>query len=521
MSRRSNRSSKNTKRTRAVPSGRRLLSLLMAAAAPLAACLLAPAHAAGYVYQQHVLNAGVLVNGTGPVYDPVPYLFYVLNNRPDVHPTDLTLINPLAPPTATPNTPAYWEVPLNAVSDSEMAQYNVLYLRANGVSFGPVINEKLRRFVDNGGQLIVEYANAAQPLGLFTGTAATKGAANSLSLPTVGAAFLRQPIVSQPYLLSASDVLSLTALNPATPTNPMPEQPAQFSLNANGADGLHASVFTGLFSPALNNDSGLPVVSTMQMGAGQVVASTLNIGAGITVDPSYKNANGAFQFNPANFYSASTADLKLLANILAWSEAHPTEGKTSHGNAAGSGLASFSPAWQYATQSSSAAGPPAAAVWGNFVFAVDATGALSAFDAYPAENLTGTADTDGAEGISATTPKYPATSYDAIWQTSIGVGASAPTVAAYSSPNSTTGATNYVFVEKANGSLVAFNAVTGLAAPFTLTQPTSASGSAVSYPQQGQWRTRPRRRSTTGGFMPGRRMGRCTFTIWVKAQAPW
>ena len=69
------------------------------------------ARAAGYVYQQHVVNAGVLVNGS----DPAPYLFYVLNNRPDVRQPDLTLINPLAPSGANPNTEAYWEVSLNNV----------------------------------------------------------------------------------------------------------------------------------------------------------------------------------------------------------------------------------------------------------------------------------------------------------------------------------------------------------------------------------------------------------------------
>ena len=156
--------------------------------------------------------------------------------------------------------------------------------------------------------------------------------------------------------------------------------------------------------------------------------------------------------------------MKLLTNILAWSESHPNENKTSHGDAANNGLASFSPAWQYLPAAAGTAAPSGAAVWGNFVFAVDATGTLHAFDAYPSENLTGAANSQGAETALS---QYPLTSYDEIWNNAsssagTGVSASTPTVASFKG-------VNYVFVEKKDGSVAAYNAVTGAApAAFTL-----------------------------------------------------
>ena len=406
----------------------------LAAAALSAVLPTAAVHAAGYSFQQHVINAGVLVNGTGPSADPSPYLFYVLNNRPDVKPTDVTLINPLAPASASSSTAAYWEVQLNTASDSQLSQYNVLYLRADGITFGPAINEKLRRFVDNGGQLIVEYGSASSVAvpGLFTGTGAGSGS-GGVVLPSVAApsTVLEHPIVSQPYFLTTPDLTGL-----GTPTG-------SITLSAKS---------NNLFSPVLADGSG-SVVSAAQIGAGQAVVSTVNLGLRASVD-------SAATFVQTDLYLAPAADLKLLANILAWPESHPNGNKTSHGNASNPGLASFSPAWQVPVVGTTA--PSGAAIWGNFVFVTDAAGTLHAFDAYPSENLTGGSTTD--DGI---TDYSTGKSYDEIWNVSVGAGASAPTVAAFNN-------TNYVFVEKNDGSVAAYNAVTGAAGP-TLTPPTSGS----------------------------------------------
>ena len=453
--------SKNKKRTRPARSRTLLLSALTVAAFGASACApgFAPAaQAAGYIYQQHTLNAGVLVNGS----DPAPYLFYVLNNRPDVRPVDLNLVNPLAPAGALPSSAAYWEVSLNNTSDSQLAQYNVLYLRADGIQFAPNINEKLRRFVDGGGQLIVEYEGAPSKPGLFTGTGIGSGQVTQVAFPAAGASsLLKQPIVSQPYLLSLDDLASF-----ATTASPVP-----FPLSANAGDTVHSGEFGSLFSPALVSGSGgnqpPSVVSTAQIGAGQVVASTLNIGGGIS-------PHNAATFTSTDLAAASTPDLKLLANILTWSESHSSENKTSHGNASSTGLASFSPAWQFSLPPAAAGTTPpvpsGAAVWGNFVFAVGADGYLRAFDAYPSENLIGGATSDDGIG------EIAGSSYDRIWvQPGFG-GASAPTVASVKN-------TNYVFVEKQDGSIAAFNILDGSpATAFTFNAPAAGGPFAANAP---------------------------------------
>lgn len=506
---------------------KRLLHSALAAAALGAGflSLLAPAaHADGAVYQQHVINAGVLVNdsngqGSGPASDPAPYPFYVLNNRTDVRPPDLTLVNPLAPTsitaailnrwtpvssqgppvvsgkapytlgqTVTPDMAPYWEVPLNSVSDSELAQFNVLYLEADTIGFGPALDEKLRRFVDNGGQLIVEYVVASTPVrGLFTGTGAVTAAVpTALTLPAISAAVIAPPVVTQPYFLSESDLTSLFNTIPVGQVNYPP-----LALTANTADILHSSEFTTVFSPALVENTGPPnnlaptgpAVSTAQIGAGQVIASALRIGRAVSpADPngsatSVEPSNVAYFLPqvssqttpnptiprtpaPSDFYNYPAADLKLLTNIVELSETHPGENKTSHGNASDVGLASFSATWQYPVLGTTGTNiGSGAAVWGNFVFVTDAAGTLHAFDAFPSENLTGTADTNGKEQVPGGVSQYPTTSYDEIWHASIGVGASAPTVASFNG-------TNYVFVESRTGTVAVYNAVTGAAAPF-------------------------------------------------------
>ena len=492
-------------------SKRFLRPVLTAAAlgAGFLAMVAAPARAGGAVYQQHTVNAGVLVDdsnarGTGPGADPAPYLFYVLNNRADVRPPDLTLVNPLAPTSitsailnrwtpnvatpvvpytlgqaVTPDMAPYWEVPLNSVSDNELAEYNVLYLRADTITFGPALNEKLRRYVDNGGQLIVEYGVVSSPdRGLFTGSGAAVSTPTGLALPalTSPAAFVSQPLVSQPYFLTVADATTLFNTISGSP----------LSLTANSSDGLHSSEFTTMFSPALvetlSATSSVPAVSTAQIGAGQVIVSALRIGPVVgTGNSAYFLAQTAAQAASSaaarlpvtsDFYNAPAPDLKLLANAIEGLEAHPNENKTSHENASNAGLASFSPAWQFPVLGAAAAPTPGAAVWGNFVFVTDATGVLHAFDAFPSEYLLGgaTAD-DGVADYSL------GSSYDEIWNKSVGAGTSAPTVAAFNG-------VNYVFVEKADGSLLAFNAVTGTAAPFTLAAPTPLSQyPALSYPQ--------------------------------------
>ena len=487
-------------------------SLLLLSALTAALLWLAPARsgrAAVYTYntRQRTINAGVVFVGSAAdpathtgsgnfVPDPAPYVFHVLDLRPDVKPVGWSFVNPLAPANVTaainirwnintgaylpgaavtPDMAAYWEVPLRDVSADDLQQYDVLYLTgsylSNGqnsaipVALSPTDNEKLRRFVDNGGQLIVEYgvntSSAFTPfsygsLPLFDNATWTQGSSTTSSLVVPGAGSDLHPIITQPNFFSPGDLLTLGA----------PDADNNF--------GTISQPNANIFSRVLLQGGG-DGVEAAQLGAGEIVTSALNIGPTVSI---WQGANfqsqqffaqGPYVVPVPSLYPPSVvpvSDLKLLSNILSWADTHPTENKTSHQNAAGPSSASFAAAWSYPLASAAGSpqsGPPGAAVWGNYVYVTDAAGTLHAFDAIPDESLTNLATAD--DGLSDFLSTSAPTSYDEVWNANVGPSASAPTVASY-------GGTTYVFVEKADGSILQYASVTG-ALVKTLTQPSS------------------------------------------------
>ncbi len=519
----------------------RLLSVLTAAALCLVPAL--TARGASYVYgsQQRTVNAGVLINGTAsmPVNqpsgalaapyapDPSPYVFYLFNLRADVKPFGWNVVNPQAPSVVSvsttqrwvkdwtvtphtsyyavgqavhPNMAAYWEVPLSDTSAEQLAQYDVLYLPLGGVdasgsplALSPSDNEKLRRFVDGGGQLWVEADPHTRPV--FTLTAPTftfpvsstgffsvsitQHAPAGPALPASGVALLRQPILTQPFLMSFDDLFGM-GLTP----------------------GYTVTDTASLFGNALLAGSS-PSVDVSQYGAGQIIASALDVGGAINdFAGDAANAGNVFQFNAGPFCgspgdtpadltangfvnpaAAPTADLRFLSNLISLAGTHPNENKTGRQNASNNDPASFAPAWAYPVTPPTTGAPdppPGAAVWGNFIYVTTygtgpggSTGTIHAFDAYPAEFLTaiGLAD-DGLPDFGASPP----TAYDEIWHQDVGPNASAPTVATY-------GSKTYVFVERADGSVLQFDTVQGTAGtPLT---PPPAIPAATPYPNAG------------------------------------
>ena len=474
----------------------RSLFLLSALTAALSASPARLTHAAAYTYgaRQRTVNAGVLFVGSAStsiatVSDPAPYVFYVLDKRADIKPVGWTFVNPIAPTsvnaavlnrwgaTYTLNAPisadmaAYWEVPLRDTSSDQLQQYDVLYLPATGVSFTPADNEKLRRFVDSGGQLIVEYtaANGAGVLPLFTGTAWTANSGSILTPPgPTGGPFDLEPVFTQPYFLSPTDLTALQITNPTGLSGILG--------GISGSD--YGNLFSNVLLNTLNNPLA-PAVSAAQLGAGQIVASTLSLGPVISFTKVAPNAFYSTMAVPQNPLTVPSIDLKILSNMISWADTHPTENKTSHQNAAGPSAASFAPAWSFPDPAknaplSGAAAPAGASVWGNFVYVTDSTGVLHCFDAFPDKDLLGEGKPDNGSLPPDFTPLAPATvgtPFDEIWHATVGVSSSAPTVATFNG-------VPYVYVEKANGSVAQYNSITGtLVKPFAL-----ATLSAVSYP---------------------------------------
>lgn len=462
------------------PALRALLPLAALTAA--AVCLPGAGRAATYSYgsSARTVNAGVLFLGHAQdtVPDPAPYLFYTLNLRPDIKPFGWNIVNPLAPRTVTqailtrwpvspnPNQPsyangqnvtpgmaAYWEVPLDDTSANQLRRFDVLYLtlQANQ-SVTPAENEKLRRFVDNGGTLFVEYYNGASssqnPPNNFFAALNTGAAPGILDLPAVGSLYLRTPLLSEPYAFDRTDfgTLGVAAL-------PLPT----FSLSANQPD---------YWGRALTSPNGTAIYAG-QDGAGVMVASGLGIGPKLSNPDKPAVVNAFYSYDqPRTADNASTVDLKFLANVITYADSHPNENKSPRQNGSAADLASFAPAWT-APLTAGSNPPPApggAAIWGKYVFVTDAYGVLRAFDAVPGEDLTGSGKADdGKADLSL------GSSFDEIWEAK-GTYASAPTVFSY-------GGSTYVMAADGMGKVTYFNVTDGTS-PITL----PPSGTPTAFP---------------------------------------
>ena len=329
-------------------------SFLLLSALTAALLWLAPARsgrAAVYTYntRQRTINAGVVFVGSAAdpatrtgngnfVPDPAPYLFRVLDLRPDVKPVGWSFVNPLAPANVTtaistrwnintgayvlgaavtPDMAAYWEVPLQDVSADDLQQYDVLYLHASATgysaTFRPIDNEKLRRFVDNGGQLIVEYGGPVSNPALFTDAIWTNPPPTDPNVTltfVAGSPLFQHPIVSQPYPLWQLDPHFPFSLGMANDIGA-----GSYGTISAGALGEYNNLFGAVLyrtattgtTPAVPTQPG---VSAAQLGAGQIVVSALDIGPHTTLT---NLATFGTLAAPINTALASAGDLKFLS----------------------------------------------------------------------------------------------------------------------------------------------------------------------------------------------------------------
>ncbi len=454
-----------------------LRALLPAAALAVAAvCLPAVSRAATYSYgsSSRTVNAGVVflgrastplvpLNNNPYAFDPAPYLFHTLNLRPDIKPFGWNIINPLAPrtvtqaigtrwpgytngtqvvaPPVTPNMAAYWEVPLDDTSANQLRRYDVLFLPLEaGKTMTPLENEKLRRFVDNGGALFIEYyngtANSPQPPLNFFAALNTGPTPGILDLPVVNSLYLRTPLLQEPYAFDRPDFGTLGVGPNLTPNSLTPVLPNYWGQALTGPNST--AIYAG------------------QYGAGVLVASGLGIAAKISNPDNISNpvlANPYYSPEPSvTANNVSTPDLKFLANLVTYVDSHPNENKNPRQNGSAADLASFAPAWTAPVKASPNT-PGGAAIWGKYVFVTDASGFLHAYDAIPGEDLTGSGKADdGLQDLSLPVPTN--TSYDEIWNANLGPNASAPTVFSY-------GGNTYVMAANNKGQVYQYSVTNG------------------------------------------------------------
>ena len=487
-------------------------SVLFALLASSCAALPLPASAGAYTFSnpnaQRTVNAGVvLLDSTtnqantatiaaGPD-NPDPYAFYILSRRVDLLPVGWTIKNPLASHNVaadvqarwdartsnstvgttfvnnngghayqfgqnlTPGMAAYWEVSMNDASTQDLQQFDVLLvnLANNDVAkFRPSEVEKLRRFVDGGGTLLVEDASGGR-ITTGMGTAGTTNAYGPLFFPLQ-------------FASSASGTAQLSSLAYRHPILSAPYYLAQNELNAlgNGFTGDYVSNAGTDFASILADTNSKPVIAVNTYGAGAVVVSSTGTIAAInntvtagSIPTTYGPNSGPYC--GTNFQASPTQDLKFLCNIISWVGGHSHEHQNSHQTGETlSALPSAVRSWNYTA--TSAANVPGATINGNFIYSMDSAGTLHAFDLYPYEDLDGDGRPD--DGIADYSSK--GTAYDEVWNVGTARGSSAATVATPPGSNA------FVFIEQPNGTIKSYQASASRAIIGTTLTPPTAPG---------------------------------------------
>ena len=152
-------------------------------------------------------------------------------------------------------------------------------------------------------------------------------------------------------------------------------------------------------------------ISVGDYGAGHIVVSTAPIAANINSE--IKLINGVVNLRANTKYDS---DLKILANMIAWSSSAPTQGANSRRtNSTGERVGGqLGEKWTWTNTNSSTVGVGSGAViYKGLVFYVDSSNILHAFDRDPSQNLLNgpTATTECSDFLSLGTP------YDEVFNT--------------------------------------------------------------------------------------------------------
>jgi hypothetical protein len=409
----------------------RKLAVLLGASA-----LAAISVAQNYALRSTGIRAGVLLiesqRQAGIPANPTPHVFYNLDSNLLVKPAGWNIHNPRsstqvttgiaarwltldpagAPAVNDPITKrnaAYWEVPLSLVSDDEITSYDILLLSARGtVSLTSGEREKLRRFVDQGGILWVDF-NSASNLDPINGAPLPFGK-NTANVGSAGAN-LQHPLLKFPNAISenglsvmASDVgagIDFTTVPPAL----MP------ILGATEADSTR-------LTPVAASVKG-PIISVGKLGDGFVVVTSQGVATTLNRLPSGGGyvANNGYRAGAPSFDRSGNAAAGLVINMLHLNAGHSSfSGSTHKTNSTPVDL--WAPLLKrFQVDVALPSGPkiyqPMASYKG-IVYVSLGDGRIAAFDANPSSDLDGDGNPD--DGY---TDFLGGTNYDLLWITEV------------------------------------------------------------------------------------------------------
>ena len=449
--------------------------------AVLCACLLGGplrrTEAASFTYseQRKQIKAGVLVLSNESAVFVNPYAFHIMNQRHDLMPSGWDFYNPLAPTHVTqgivnrwgaPYTQGqavhkdmgcYWEVFLGTATPDDIAQFDVLLIPGRGdLRFTLAERDKLRKFVDNGGVLWVDNRGGARFNDRFNdllddeyyhffieelqfGQFANQ-VAGPVSVPNLAKA---HSLLNRPFLLTATDVNKLGVRGPGDPVRIL--------------SGVTLPIPDSKYFTSVLVAGGNPVVSVAHYGSGHIVVVAVGVSSAITDPVGVKKddiGNDIEGFCGDRFMFAEPEDLRFAYNIVSLGSQHATFQKAPRhpGYSFAEIGGRLSTLWEWAPDEPTGPTGSSPAILDDMLFYVDGAGVLHAFEISPWKDRDG----DGNPDDGNNDPE--GASYDELWFSHVGEGASPPT-AAYVPIGGI--ATPVVFVTLRSGQVVRINALTG------------------------------------------------------------
>jgi hypothetical protein len=458
-----------------------------------------------FASRSQVIKAGVVLiessfvtRTTPPFREPIsaaPYVWFNLDSNKTIKPAGWTFVNPHAktvvddaeqerwtailnaiPPYPAPYgvvaSPAryskrnagYWEARLSELSETQIADYDVLLLAPTGMArLSSTEREKLRRFVDKGGVLWID------PSALAVNSATTGGIdlVNSFPTPTALAFAsatateykdFSQPLLNGPQPLSLRDINSLSSAPDSFFKDLVPPNTGGYRL-------IFGESFSDYFriKPVVGVSDTRFSLGVSRIGDGFVVftsrAAAMKLNR-VRVDEnpqdfSYRT-NLAFAARDANLQPDGLAAAKLAVNMISLAREYgqPNGGSQKSGSSPIDVSAPLLKRSEDREPSNSRTQP----VFYKGLMLTTAGGVLKVYDADPARDI------DGDGNVDDGAPDTGTDSYDLVWQSSdIGSELSSPVCVEIPNSDITrpggTHVTDQVLVTNAEGQLLAFDLI--------------------------------------------------------------
>ncbi|MCX7992276.1 MAG: hypothetical protein N2651_01270, partial [Fimbriimonadales bacterium] len=356
----------------------------------------------GYEPRTVTINAGVVAFSTSDNLWRDVYTFYAMDRRTDLKPLGLVFRNPYAQAGTTRNQAAYWLVDVSRLSDSQLARYQILLLsRTSWGGMTAEIREKLRRFVDGGGTLWVDYPQ--------------QGASGELWFPRV------TPVANR----SAINIVNLNHPLLRGYYTLTPGEVANLGLRGRGFGGgaLDTSANLPVLQIVTAVNASTPVIAAATYGSGRIIVSAAGIAAALNAPMVRDNGSVPPQAREFRLEAVPDLELKFAYNIIRWAGAGSSDAfNQRRANAiADQYSAPLAVRWRdrnttYNLQN----GTPV--IYGGLVFVVSGN-KLLCYDAVPKRDLDGDGRTDDGK-----LDLEQGESFDLVWEASLGGQSSPPVV---------------------------------------------------------------------------------------------